>query len=503
MACFIIARLSQQHPRTRLQAEIGPQPGGLPPFGFHGRRFEACGIRIGRTVIQYVASALVQAHANNQTVSGHWTRHILFRSQPLFHQSTGLDPHGIQFLLKFGALSQHAVVGLLFFWLRNPHDRGPDWAIVIEGLFVEIVEERAQRVKIVLRGWVELVIVADGATHSKSHERGAERFRALSRYVYAQLFWNGATFIAADPQAHITARDQGIECLHRHQVAGDLLNGELIERLVHVEGADHVIAVWPDVAAVVEMEAVGIGIASVVEPIPCALLAKSRARQQSINHLFVCIGRRVAYKCPILVWRRQQPRDIQGDPPNERRFVRFRGRFKSHFLQLRVDEVVDRVLSPRVGTAIVGNTRADRRLESPMWTINSALFDPLSENCDLAGIHRLGFALRILRHQIMRIFRLDSFGQLTLLRMTGNDGVAMPLALLHRPFREVKPQAGFAHFRIGTVTAEATAGQDRLHILIEIQASNLLMAATSGYGYREGDKEEAATTPKERYSASF
>ncbi len=34
---------------------------------------------------------------------------------------------------------------------------------------------------------------------------------------------------------------------------------------------------------------------------------------------------------------------------------------------------------------------------------------------------------------------------------------------------QVKPQIGLAHLRIGTMTTEAVAGQDRLHILIEIK----------------------------------
>ena len=46
------------------------------------------------------------------------------------------------------------------------------------------------------------------------------------------------------------------------------------------------------------------------------------------------------------------------------------------------------------------------------------------------------------------------------------------------------------------MATKATAGQDRLHILIEIQASSLLTGATGGYGYGEDNKKEAATTPQ-------
>ena len=52
------------------------------------------------------------------------------------------------------------------------------------------------------------------------------------------------------------------------------------------------------------------------------------------------------------------------------------------------------------------------------------------------------------------------------------------------------------------MTAEATAGQDGLYILIEIQASSLLTVARRRDGDREDYKEEAAT-PQAGYSARF
>jgi hypothetical protein len=55
--------------------------------------------------------------------------------------------------------------------------------------------------------------------------------------------------------------------------------------------------------------------------------------------------------------------------------------------------------------------------------------------------------------------------------VTGDNRIAMSLARLHRPFRKIKPQACFAHFRVGTMTAETSAGKNGLHILIEIQMS--------------------------------
>jgi hypothetical protein len=68
--------------------------------------------------------------------------------------------------------------------------------------------------------------------------------------------------------------------------------------------------------------------------------------------------------------------------------------------------------------------------------------------------------------------------------MSGDNRVAMSLALPHRPFREIKPQARFAHLRIGPVATEATAGKDGLYILIEVQMArdlSLLAVAPDRY----------------------
>ena len=92
-----------------------------------------------------------------------------------------------------------------------------------------------------------------------------------------------------------------------------------------------------------------------------------------------------------------------------------------------------------------------------MWAVNGTLLDPFPKNRDLVSAHRLGFVLRSLRHQIVRVFGLNSFDEFALLRVTGDDGIAMAVPLLHRPLRKVEPQARLAHFWVGTMTTETTA----------------------------------------------
>ena len=67
------------------------------------------------------------------------------------------------------------------------------------------------------------------------------------------------------------------------QVAGQLFDGELVERHVAVEGVDHPVAIRPDLAVVVEVDAVGVGVAGGVEPVAAAVLAPVRRGQQLID----------------------------------------------------------------------------------------------------------------------------------------------------------------------------------------------------------------------------
>ena len=76
-------------------------------------------------------------------------------------------------------------------------------------------------------------------------------------------------------------------------VAGELLDGELVERHVGVERVDHPIAVRPDRARAVLLVAVGVGVAGQIEPAARPALAVVRAGEQLIDELLVSIGRSV------------------------------------------------------------------------------------------------------------------------------------------------------------------------------------------------------------------
>ncbi len=70
-------------------------------------------------------------------------------------------------------------------------------------------------------------------------------------------------------------------------VAGKLLERELVERLVAIEGGDDGIAVAPHVAAAVILIAVGIGVTGGVEPTEGHALAIARRGEKAVHNFFV------------------------------------------------------------------------------------------------------------------------------------------------------------------------------------------------------------------------
>ena len=140
-------------------------------------------------------------------------------------------------------------------------------------LLRRVVEERRQLVELALRERVELVIVAHRAAGRQAHPHLRRRLRAVARVEHGVLFVDRAAFAGRDVAAVEAGADLLLERRVRQQVAGQVFDRELIERHVRVERLDHPIAVRPHLAEVVDVDAVRVGVAGRVEPVPAAMLA--------------------------------------------------------------------------------------------------------------------------------------------------------------------------------------------------------------------------------------
>src|ERR1700685_2340802 len=90
---------------------------------------------------------------------------VFAESQPPAHRFPAIELHGIQLFLQLGPVAQYAIVCLRLVGFWNANNRRPYRPVVIKRFLVDIVEESAQRIKIMLRCWVKFMVVAHRATN--------------------------------------------------------------------------------------------------------------------------------------------------------------------------------------------------------------------------------------------------------------------------------------------------------------------------------------------------
>ncbi len=171
---------------------------------------------------------------------------------------------------------------------RRQHDRGRRRGdVAVEAGIGRRIEEGVERVELAGRERVELVVVADGALAGEAEPDVRDRGRAVHGVTEEELVVDRSALAGR----HVAPREAGGRLLVaagvRQEVAGDLLDGEAVERHVGVEGLHDPVAVGPHLPLVVEVEAVRVGIAGGVEPVPGHLLAVVGAGEQAIDEPLV------------------------------------------------------------------------------------------------------------------------------------------------------------------------------------------------------------------------
>ena len=151
----------------------------------------------------------------------------------------------------------------------------------------------------------------------------------------------------------------------RDLIAGDLFHDELIVRLVGVEGADDVVAIAQGIGiGDILVHAVGVGIASEIEPVPRPALAIMGRGEQPIDDLRERLGRLISEEGVDLLGGRWQPGQVERGAAYQGPLIGRRGRRQPLFLELGQDETIDRRRWPahRFHT---GRNRVARRLKGP------------------------------------------------------------------------------------------------------------------------------------------
>ena len=209
-------------------------------------------------------------------------------------------------------------------------------------------EDPVERVVVLVRDGVELVVVAARAADGKAQEGLAE---IIDRIVDDQVL--GARF-ARREAARRREVSRGDDLLvafglrpRGEQVAGDLLADELVEGFVRVERVDDVVPVFVHLRdRVVRVATRGVGVADDVQPVTAPALPIVRGGQQALDHRREGVRSRVLKEGLHLPGRRRQPDQVEGRPPQERPPVRVPRVRELFLLELREHEAVDRVPDP-------------------------------------------------------------------------------------------------------------------------------------------------------------
>src|SRR5262249_45924115 len=105
------------------------------------------------------------------------------------------------------------------------------------------------------------------------------------------------------------------------QVAGQLLDGELIVWHVAIEGINYPITPAPHESLTVHLVTVAVGVSCRLQPRKRHTFTVARRIEQSIHNLLIGVRRRILEKRIDVNRRWWQPRQVQRDAPNQRRPV--------------------------------------------------------------------------------------------------------------------------------------------------------------------------------------
>jgi hypothetical protein len=176
---------------------------------------------------------------------------------------------------------------------------------------VRVVQQREQAVVLCVTDRVVLVGVTLRARDRHAEPGRAGRADAVDHRVEPVLE-------RVDPPLLVQHRvpvKAGGDALRRRgvgqQVAGQLLDRELVEGHVGVDRVDHPVAVRPDRPLAVLLVAVGVGVAGEVEPAAGPTLAVARAGEQAVDVTLVGVRRGVVCERVRLGRRRRQADQVE------------------------------------------------------------------------------------------------------------------------------------------------------------------------------------------------
>ena len=348
--------------------------------------------------------------------------------------------------------------------VRRRHLRLRVALAAVEPDLVDRVEEGRELVVLALADRIELVVVALGAARGQPHPHRGRRVRAVEDVLDPVLLRDRAALEVDHVVPVETGRQQLLRRRIRQQVAGKLVDGELVERLVRVEGVDHPVAPAPHEALVVDVVAVRVGVAGRVQPGARHVLPVALGREQPVHETLVGVRRGVGHEGVDIGRRRRQAGQVERQTARERAAGRLGRGHEPLALQPGEDEAVDLAVCP-IAVRDRGRLRALRRPVRPVVLELRALEDEAAEDLDLAfRERRVGMQGR---HPVQRLARRDPLEQLALVQAARHQRPATRGQNAQRRLRLVEAQPRLTHGHVRTVALVAVIREDRPHVAME------------------------------------
>ena len=339
---------------------------------------------------------------------------------------------------------------------RGEGDRGRFIGLIVVG---RLIEDRHELVVLLLRDRVELVAVALGAADGQAHPDVHRRVDAILDGGDAKLLVVGAAFGVRHRVAIEGGGDELIARRMAQQIAGELLDREVVERRVGIEGVDHPVAVEPDRAQRIGGVTGRVGVTGQVEPRAGPTLAERRIGEQAIDEPRIGRGTFVVHKFDDFLRTGRQAAEIETEPANQCVAIGCGDGCQSGFIEFRHHEAIHGAGGPASGwltrgtAGSTGFSNDQWRLyfaPSPTQRVNRSICSFVSEAFASAGGMRSS-----------GVVRRDAADEFAVCRLSGNDGRLAVIELLDRRVAQVEPQAAFAVLFVGPVAGETVLGQDR------------------------------------------
>jgi hypothetical protein len=242
----------------------------------------------------------------------------------------------------------------------------------------------------------------------------------------------------------------------------------------------------------VRLITIRVRVARDIEPVHRHALAVGRRREQTIHDLLVGVRRFVREEGIHLGGRRRETGEVEAHAAEQTFFRRFRRGLQLLAFELREDELIDLVAHP-LAILCLGHRHVADGDERPVLLPFRALLDPFLEERDLVRAQREVRLRR--RHDLLRVSRGQAMEQLTLRGVAGLDDELAVLQRLERALRRIKPELALARFLIRAVTEEAAVREQRLDVIIEVDAGRKRGCAEGQHGRGKKHGGEAGEQP--------